>query len=159
MIESTIEYVSATVYPAAIALLPERMDSLEAKAMVLAIGSQESGFAHRKQVGGPAQGFWQFETGGVNGVLSHPATKPVIEAILPAIVVKPWEVYDALIYHDVLACVMARLLLWTYPAALPKRDNLAGGWNQYLDCWRPGKPHREVWPGNFDKAWQIVGGS
>lgn len=153
---STVAFVGSLVYPAAMTFLPARMDSPEAKALALAIGFQESGFAHRKQVGGPAHGFWQFEEGGVNDVLGHSATKPVIDAILPVLTVKPWEVYYAIAYHDVLACILARLLLWTHPSALPKRDNVSVAWNYYLDLWRPGKPHREMWDGNFERAWNMV---
>lgn len=128
--------------------------------MLLAIGFQESGFAHRKQVGGPARGFWQFEaSGGVRGVLEHRATKPFVDAALPVLVVNPWDAYDALEQNDVLACIFARLLLWTHPMGLPKRTEPGIAWSQYLDTWRPGKPHRDMWDGHFDRAWKIVEGS
>ena len=42
-------------------LLPG-MDSAKARVMLLAIGLQESRFEHRRQIGGPARGFWQFES-------------------------------------------------------------------------------------------------
>lgn len=151
-----VAFVSDMVYPAAMAFLPERMDSPEAKALVLAIGMQESGFAHRKQVGGPARGFWQFEEGGVNAVLGHSASKSFLDPLLPLFVVKPWECHAAIAYNDILALILARLLLWTHPSALPKRENVSVAWGQYLDCWRPGKPHRETWEGNFERAWGIV---
>lgn len=153
----TADFVSAHIYPAALSFLPTRMDSSEARAMVLATGFQESGFAHRKQVGGPAHGLWQMEEGGaVNGVLGHRATKPFLDAILPVLVVKPWECYDAIVNNDVLACIFARLLLWTHPKALPGRADADRAWNYYLDLWRPGKPHPETWKGNFWRAWEIV---
>ena len=44
--------------------LPDRMLSDEAVTMMLAIGYQESRFEHRRQIRGPARGFWQFEHGG-----------------------------------------------------------------------------------------------
>lgn len=51
-------------------LLPAKMDTPKARVMMLAIGMQESRFEHRKQIGGPARGFFQFEeAGGVRGVL------------------------------------------------------------------------------------------
>ena len=45
-------------------LLPPKFDTPEARVMMLAIGMQESRFLHRKQIGGPARGFFQFEEGG-----------------------------------------------------------------------------------------------
>ncbi len=156
MIE-TAEFVIEHVHPAAMSFLPTRFDSPESRAMLLAIGFQESGFAHRKQVGGPARGFWQFEEGGgVNGVLSHRVTKPIIEPILPVLIVKPWECYDALEQNDVLAYIFARLLLWTHRLPLPKRGEPSIAWKQYLDTWRPGRPHSEVWEGNFARAWALI---
>lgn len=153
---TTLEYIR-TVMNVAMAMLPPAMDSSEARAMLFAIGMQESGFAHRKQVSGPARGFWQFEEGGgVRGVLGHSASKPVIEPLLPVLVVTPWECYDALSQNDVLACLFARLLLWTHPIALPRRDNPSAAWDYYANTWRPGKPHRETWEGNFQRAWNLV---
>ncbi len=154
---ATAEFFHDFIIPAAHSFLPTRMDSPEARAMELAIGFQESGFAHRKQVGGPARGLHQFEErGGINGVLSHRATKPFMDAILPVLVVKPWECYDAIADNDVLDCLFARLLLWTHPLALPKRNEPAIAWDYYRSTWRPGKPHPEVWEGNFARAWNLI---
>ena len=86
----------------------------------------------------------------------HVQTKPIIEKILPMLVVKPWECYEAITNNDVLACIFARLLLWTHPQALPKRGDVAGAWAYYLDLWRPGKPHHELWPGNFERGWKAT---
>lgn len=48
------------------------MDSAAARCQMLAIGLQESRLQHRRQNGGPARGFWQFEKGGgVKGILFH----------------------------------------------------------------------------------------
>src|SRR5690606_35531315 len=63
--------VEQAIWPA-YALLPSRMDSDRATVMLLAIGLQESRFEHRRQIKGPARGFWQFERGGgVRGVMTH----------------------------------------------------------------------------------------
>lgn len=151
------EYVSAVVYPGAMLLLPGRMDTPQAKALVLTIGFQESGYAHRLQVGGPARGFWQFEErGGVAGVLSHSATEALIDQAMRVLVVREWECFDAIAHNDVLACVFARLLLWTHPPALPSREQISAAWNYYLATWRPGKPHPETWEGNYARAWALV---
>lgn len=154
---NTAEYVGSVVYPGAMLLLPGRMDTPQAKALVLAIGFQESGYAHRKQVGGPARGFWQFEEGGgLLGVLSHHASKALAEEAMRALVVRPWECFDAIVHNDVLACAFARLLLWTHPPALPNRDQVDLAWNYYRATWRPGKPHPETWEGNYARAWAMV---
>lgn len=160
---NTAEYVSAVVYPGAMLLLPERMNTPEAKAQTLAHGFQESGFTARVQKNnGPAHGLWQFEEGnertraGVTGVLLHPSTKPIVDQLLPTLLVKSWEVHDAIIYHDVLACVFARLLLWTHPKALPGHGQSKAAWSYYLDTWRPGYPRPETWDENYARAWAMV---
>jgi hypothetical protein len=146
--------------PAAFALLPKRMDTPEAVAMLLAIALQESRFrARRQKGGGPARGFWQFESGGgVFGVLNHPKTS-LWSALACQALCYPSTVevcYPALEHHDVLACVFARLLLWTVPTPLPPRHEPELAWQQYLSAWRPGKPHRATWDGYYAEAWQLV---
>lgn len=161
-----IAFVHTFVFPAAFALLPPTMDTPEARAMLLAIGLQESEFTDRYQVldgggRGPARGFWQFELGGATtGVLAHAGVRThalrAIEALReePA----PARVYAALEHNDVLACVFARLLLYTLPAHLPKRHATNKAWAQYIEAWRPGKPHPDKWDGNFARAWALVAG-
>lgn len=128
-------------------LLPAGLDTPEARVMMLAIGMQESKFEHRQQVGGPAHGFWQFEKGGgVKGVLMHPSSRLMIDGICKRLNINPECCYDALVYNDALAAVFARLLLFTSPKKLPSvRGDPGESWQYYLDCWRPGKPHRETW--------------
>lgn len=152
----------AHTIPAAYSLLPERMQSPNATAMLLAIGLQESEFAARRQLPkGPARGFWQFErAGGVVGVLEHRSTahaiKKVLEALQYPVSSDSYTCHTAIEHNDVLACCFARLLLWTLPTALPGRLEIEVAWDQYLDAWRPGKPHVETWPDNFAMAWSIV---
>lgn len=124
-----------------------------ARQMLLAIGAQESGFTYRRQVGGPARGFWQFESGGgVKGVLTHAATKAVARRVCTDLVVPAAQadVYSVLDQNDVLACAFARLLLWSDPKALPDTED--GGWDLYTRTWRPGKPHRERWAASWAAA-------
>lgn len=133
----------------ALGLLPEKMDSAEARIMLLAIGLQESRFMHRRQMNeGPAMGFWQFErNGGVKGVLTHRVSKKFAAEMCKVRGVAPltYPTWEALEHDDVLAASFARLLLFTDPFALPKIGNAAGAWEYYLRNWRPGKPHRETW--------------
>lgn len=150
-----IHLVKSYIIPAAYELLPEKMASPEATAMLLAIGLQESRFEARRQVPvAHARGFWQFERGGVRGVLTHHSTKQHIVDVLKKLKYPAEEdIYIALPHNDILACVMARLLLWTLPHRMPTKDEAELGWKMYTDGWRPGKPHPEKWAGNFKKAW------
>lgn len=138
--------------------LPDRMDSPEARAMLLAIGLQESSWRHRSQVGGPARGFWQFERVGVEGVLTHEASRLEAKKISIRLEYDPdsTEVYRAIKDNDALACVFARLLLWRLPRRLPKKGETDEAWGQYLEAWGPGKPRPDHWPDHFKRAWQIV---
>ena len=156
---SELKCIKDTVIPEVMKMLPASMDSLQAKAMILAIGLQESRFEHRVQIGGPAHGFWQFEAGGgVKGVLYHPSTRSLIIEVCEAQGVKPaiQECYQAIINDDILACAFARLLLYTLPGRLPNQNERDLGWKQYTDAWRPGMPHRETWDAFFDQAWKEV---
>ncbi len=157
----TPEHVLRYTIPAALALLPARMDTPEARAMLLAIGLQESRFQHRRQVGGPARGFWQFEAIGVGGVLDHEASRDGARSVSRALDYSPTSmaVYPALADNDILACAFARLLLWTLPGSLAVRTAPELGWSDYLNAWRPGKPHRETWAGHWSTAWDLVEGT
>lgn len=151
-------YIHSIVVPAAMALLPPKFNTAEARAQVMAHGLQESRFEHRSQIGGPAEGFWQFESGGGwKGVLTHPASKTLA---LNALQVMAYGVPDlddfyAVENNDILACVFARLLLWTHPKRLPLRGEHDYAWSYYIDTWRPGKPHRATWNAFYDEAWRL----
>lgn len=145
----------------AMSLLPKRMDTPQARIMLLAIGLQESRFEHRHQIGGPAHGFWQFESGGgVKGVMTHAATTSHAAGLCAARQV-PFVrsfVFDALEFDDVLAAGIARLLLWSDPRPLPANDDPQAGWDLYVRTWRPGKPHRETWDAFYRQAVAAVTG-
>src|SRR5690606_3062253 len=105
----------------AFALLGAKVDSLPARAMLWAIGRQESRMIYRRQLGGPARGLSQSERGGaVKGVLTHPASKLRAIRLCFAREVEPTSaaVYRTLETDDVLACGFARLLLYTDPRPL-----------------------------------------
>lgn len=129
----------------AFALLPARMTSPRAEAMLLAIGLQESLLIHRRQLGGPARGLWQFEAAGVRGVLQHPASREHADALCAARGVEPTTaaVYAAIGRDDILAAAIARLLLWTDPSPLPEIDDHESAWALYLRTWRPGAAQRD----------------
>jgi len=150
-------YVSQCVLPAALTLLPSKMNAEGAARLMLAIGLQESNLDHRAQVKGPARGFWQFEAGGgVRGVMTHQATAGLIRDTLKVMSYDPESHFSVhhqnLAHNDILAAVFARLLLWTDPGPLPTEDDVEGSWQYYIDNWRPGKPHRDRWDANFAEA-------
>ena len=157
----TVYYIYKHIMPVALSYLPGQMNSPGAKAELLAIGGQESdGFNARVQYGGgPAHGFWQFEKGGaVKGVLTHPSTSIIIQPVLHVLRYSADinACYEAITHNDVLACVFARLLLWTVPGSLPTVNEPDKGWHQYLSGWNPGKPHPKTWAKNFAEGWQTV---
>lgn len=130
-----------------------------ARILLLAIAGQESDLRHRKQVGGPARGFWQFEKpGGVRGVLNHPASAMRADKLCRALEIEPKEdeVYEAIAYSDHLATGFARLLLWTDSAPLPAINDAEAGWQYYQRLWRPGKPRRTDWDANYSTAVTMV---
>jgi hypothetical protein len=142
-----------------LSLLPARMDTPAARAMILAIALQESNLEHRRQRGdGPARGYPQFEQIGCSGVLMHPASRFYALEVCKALDVHPTapEVWRALEHNDALAVAFSRLLLWADPERLPDEHNFEAGWRIYLRTWRPGKPRPEKWRGYFGVAYSVV---
>jgi hypothetical protein len=151
----------------ALRLLPPKMDTPQARVMLLAIGLQESRFAYRRQIvagqpTGPAKSFWQAEKGGgmVRGVRLHPATKDLAAALYTARQVKPTDaaIWNAIERDDVLAAGLARLLLYADPHRLPRVGDVVGAWNTYERVWRPGKPKRLTWDALYRRALEFVTG-
>ena len=141
-------------------LLPAQMRSREATLMLLAIGLQESNLEYRRQIRGPARGLWQFEkNGGVRGVIRHPSTFMHARVVCDVFGITEERnaalaarVYDALETNDVLAAALARLLLYTDPARLPKLGEEIAAWDYYNRNWRPGKAHPSRWPSCYNRA-------
>lgn len=151
-----LDTINKTAIDPALALLPPKMDTPQARVMLLAIGLQESRFMFRFQKiagkpyqKGPARGFWQFERGGgVHGVMSHAATQDMAErlCIERAVPFDSVLIHAALETDDILAAAFARLLLWADRKALPALDaSHDEAWDCYIRNWRPGKPHRATW--------------
>ena len=154
------EVITGILNPA-LRLLPARLDSDEARMMLLAIGQQESRFKFRRQLGdGPARGFWQFEKGtrasrgGVWGVYLHESSNYLLQGVCEArgCIFDPASIWTRLEVDDILACCVARLLLLTNPKPLPDPDDSSGAWDYYLNTWRPGKPHHQTWDAFHDAA-------
>lgn len=143
----------------AMALLPHKMTSDKATVMLLAIGLQESRLTHRKQIGGPAKSFLQFESGGgVKGVMTHSASSSSAQSLCQALAV-PFDrasIFQAIEFNDVLAFGLGRLLLYTDPKALPEIGGAQAAWELYQRVWRPGRPHRQTWDELYTVACKVV---
>lgn len=150
--------LNSLVLAPAMALLPGKMDTPAARIIQTAIGLQESALQFRQQLHGPAHGLWQFELEGVRGVMTHTACQALAEAAaeVRGCEITPEAVYAAIVTDDVLAAVIARLLLWSDPAPLPALGNLSGAWDYYMRNWRPGKPRPNVWAWNYSLAEGIL---
>lgn len=125
------------------------LPSDEADVMLVSIAGQEGNWKDRYQNnGGPARSFWQFETGGVTGVLNHSVTGPMAVAVCNALDISSYatSVYTAMAWNDHLAVIMARLLLYTSPAKLPDIGDVTGSFAYYEHLWRPGLPGPGRWP-------------
>ncbi|WKB53032.1 hypothetical protein [Eleftheria terrae] len=164
--KEVIQDVIETAIDPALALLPDAMDSNQARVMLVAVGLQESRLRYRRQNGGgPARGLWQFERGtlesqgGVWGVYLHRASRFWLNELCKArrVDFDPDFIYDSLEDDDVLAAGVARLLLFTDPHPLPAVTDELGAWDLYAKrTWRPGKPHRSTWAGFHRAAREAV---
>lgn len=126
---------------AGLALLPAKMDSLDASVLLYATSRQENPQRLAQQVGGPAVGDYQFEKGGgVKGVMTHASVAELTEAVCAArkVTFDAGSIYQALKTDAVLAAALARLLYYTDPKQLPYAGDELAAWQLYLRTWRPG---------------------
>jgi hypothetical protein len=129
-----------------------------ARVLVMTIAGQESRWKDRRQIGGPARSYWQFEFGGgVDDVFRITGLKLGTVCASFDIPYDKAVVFEAMAWCDPLACAMARLLLWSDPAPLPAVGDKEAGWQYYLRNWRPGAPHRSSWDGLYDQSLAAIG--
>lgn len=157
------ELIKESINPA-LNLLPPVMNSFPAVVQLCATSIQESRIEHRKQIGGPAVSFYQFEKIGIKDVLERPTSRQHA--------IKACEVFDVAptvndVYAifqktegDILASVFARLNYWNERSPLPSlttppTTREAAAWAYYIKVWRPGKPHLSSWPMAY---WRAYGG-
>jgi len=136
-------------------VMDPKFDSPSARIQLLATGLQESKFMDRVQGGGgPAHSFWQEEPNGIKAVLGHPVVGPILKNICQKLgVPSDWNsVYQAVVMNDVLACVVARLILYADSNPLPKVGDSDAAWQCYIRNWRPGKPRPATWQGYYQTA-------
>lgn len=139
----------------AFALLPARMDSLQARVLVLAIMVQESGLEVRLQKPhGPAHGLPQFEKGGIGGVLRHPRSTTFVKGLCSKFGI-PFTVeaiYAELLKNDIFSAALARLLVWTSYLPLPAFGDSKSAFGYYYSLWKPGKPDDKRWITSYAAA-------
>ena len=129
----------------------------KARVLVMAIAGQEGDWQYRRQIGGPARSYWQFEMGGGVAGLLH-VTSSKLKAVCAALDVPFYgpDIFEAMAWNDTLACCMARLLLWSDYRPLPFLGDQPGGWQYYVQNWRPGMPHPDRWPKCYGTAMSFV---
>lgn len=125
-----------------------------ARLLLVAIAGQESGWEARRQTGGPARGFWQFERAGIQAVMNHPEAARSVSSLCALLSIPHTydDVYEAIAWNDHLATGLARLLLYTDSNPLPDIGNEKEGWLYYYFNWRPGKPREDDWSANYAAA-------
>lgn len=129
-----------------------------ARVLVMSIAGQESGWAERRQIGGPARSYWQFEQGGgVSGLFQVTRRQLSVVCAAQDVTCDAATVFEAMAWNDTLACAMARLLVWSDPAPLPAVGDKQGSWDYYQRNWRPGAPHPDAWSGVYDQAVAAIG--
>lgn len=142
-------YIRGYVIGPALALLSKHDVRSDERAVQLlaAIGWQESRFEHRQQIRGPAIGFWQNEQIFVVDIMTRPRSRIIMLDVLDTLHL-PTDtatLHQAIRYHDVAACCLARLALWLDVRPLPGPGDSADGWHYYVRNWRPGKPKPNTW--------------
>ena len=151
--------LNSLILPPALSLLGPRYDTPAARAMMIAIAIQESRLQARVQVGGPARSYWQFELGGITGIVTHKASRDALKAVCDALNYEftAAAIFTAIKDNDILAAACARLLLFTSPKALPDKSDIMGAWRLYSEeLWKPGTPRFSTWAANWAKAWEVV---
>lgn len=135
-----------------LSLLPDHMDSINARRLLVATALQESALMYRTQIKGPARGYWQFEAPVIRLLLKHNMTAASLRDACLRLDVLPDQdaIHEAIRYNDVLACALARLNYYWYPKQIP--SDIVGLWQYYIDVWKPGRPHRGRWDNSFREA-------
>jgi len=153
-----IKFFKIIVQPAVEYYCPPEWNSIRAYNMQLAIAYQESTMLFRRQINGPARGWWQFELGGLKGTEMHKASSKVmhntwVDLHLPDNLQLRLA---ALEFCDLWSAVAARCLLRTLADPLPELNQPEEGWKQYIAAWNPGKPRPEKWTTSWAKARSVT---
>lgn len=158
---ATPQTVLAKVIVPALTLLPARMDTPDARVMLVAIGGQESGYRTRQQQGGPARGLFQCERPVLQLLLDNRASEVPVRNLcsMRAVAATASDMYWAVGTDDIFAAGIARLILWCDAAPLPALGDQDAAWASYLRVWGPGKPRPADWPSNYQAALTAITGA
>lgn len=154
------DFLDRVIFPQAqvfTSLVPTVPVGREACVMLLAIAGQESDWSNRRQVGGPARSYWQFErAGGVAEVMEKTPVQLRMVAAWDEIPYVAATLFEAMAWNDLLAFTFARLLLWQDRAPLPLVGAQGTAWAYYLRNWRPGLPDADRWAKVYPEACAAV---
>jgi len=152
---------------AAIAILPgatiaaaHGLDSPEARLLLMAVAGQESAWAARQQVPvAYAHGYWQEEIEAVQQAFDGRETGPIIRALCEGLDVPDdaATVFEAIVWCDPLAYLVARLTLLPDPEPLPVIGDEAAALAYYRRTWRPGSFAPSRWVGRYQAALAALG--
>lgn len=149
-----------TIMPAAEWLGPvmgRRMDEPQRLVLALAIAIEETSLDHRRQVlkggrYGKGRSWWQNEGGSqasIGRLMNHPTlSRPLKQLCIEQTI--PWDlasIYEAVAWHDLLAAVIALLLIFSDAQPVPDVTDEYGMWGYYWRCWQPGA-YRNWKPGD-----------
>lgn len=130
-----------------------------ARILAMTICGQESSWEYRRQVGGPARFYGQFERwGGVAEVMEKCPTQLTCVCTYLDIPYAGDTIFEAMAWNDLLGMTMVRLLLWQDPAPLPELGQVSAAWFYYEKNWRPGAPHPEMWPLRYATSLALIKG-
>lgn len=116
--------------------------------MLLAIAGVESAWTALRQANnGPASSFWQFERGGILGLMRDDETSRQVAVLcgISGIALQSTAIWQFMCTAEGanFSAAMARLLLWSDPMPLPKTES--DSFNYYERNWRPGAPSYSRW--------------
>jgi len=145
-----------SVFTMAAAVCPSLPWTTPAEVLLLTIAGQESGWNSRTQFGGPAHSYWQFDPDTVTLLQNNPVTGPILNTVCEALDISQGDIFTAMTWNDVLAMIMARLLLWANPNALPLAGNPTEAYGYYIATWEPGDPRPDSWPALYAEVMAVV---
>ena len=112
----------------ALALLPQSLNTLARRQLVLGTGYKESGYIHDHQLGGgPALGFWQMEPRTHDDIWDNfLAYRPDLKAATERAAGQPNPTAELLVTNPVYAALMCAIQYYRSPLILPRAFDAFG---------------------------------
>lgn len=123
--------------------LPDHLNTVEAEAMLLAIGMQETKFELSNCVNSDRMGFFRVSTRDIIKLITIDWTSKLLLDIANG----ANKFINELVLEDAHFCALcARLMLSITGESLPNlNSDPSESWNLYLKTWKPDNPKRETW--------------